>query len=89
MRIPEDFSFAIRGFSPKRMAYLLSAVSLVLVPLHAYVPWEASEVICGGGMMIGFGASLLCWLIPRDAPHRLVPAALALCAFLGHVLWIG
>jgi hypothetical protein len=88
MRVPEAFRFAIRGFSPKRMAYALSAMSLVLVPVHSYVACEVSGGIGGIGMMLAFGSGLLCWLIPKDAPHRLRPVAFALCVFLGHMVSI-
>jgi hypothetical protein len=85
MNIPQDLRFTIGGFSPKRMAYALSAFSLVLVPVHSRVPCEASEALGGVALMLAFITGVLCWLIPRDAPHRLLPRVFALVAFLAHL----
>jgi hypothetical protein len=85
MSIPQDLKFTIWGFSPKRMAYVLSVLSIVLVPVHSYLPCEASVGLGGFALMLALVTGILCWLIPREAPRRLVPYALALAAFLAHL----
>jgi hypothetical protein len=85
MSIPQDLKFTIWGFSPERMAYVLSVLSIILVPIHSHLPCEASEALGGFALMLALITGILCWLIPREAPRRLVPNALALAAFLAHL----
>jgi hypothetical protein len=85
MSIPQDLRFSVGGFSAKRMAYILSGCSLSLVPAHSWLPCEGSEVLGGFAVVLALITALLCWLIPRDAPHRLAPRVLAVLAFLAHL----
>ena len=85
MRIPQDLRFSVGGFSPKRMAYMLSACSFVLLPMHRRLPGEASEALAGFALMVALITAVLCSRIPREAPHWLLPRVLALLAFLMHL----
>ena len=85
MRIPQALRFNVGGFSPARMAYMLSACSFALLPLHGRFPCEASEALAGFAVMLALITAVLCYLIPRDTPHPLLPRAVALVAVLLHL----
>jgi hypothetical protein len=88
VNIPPDFKFTIRGFSPKRMAYVLSLLSLALVPLHSHVSCEGSGVVGGMGAMLVFVAGILSYsqyLQPPEVPRSLGPFALAFVALVAHI----
>ena len=70
MSIPQDLRFSVGGFSPKRMAYMLTACSLVLVPVHSWLPCEASEVLGGFALMVAVitRSSVLAHSAGRAAP---------------------
>lgn len=84
MGILEDFKFSVRGFSPKRMGYLLNLVSLGFVPVHAHVSCEQSGTIAGFALLLMLATLVLCLFTPRSDPHRYRRFSLGLFIFLLH-----
>jgi hypothetical protein len=88
MIVPADLKFTTRGFSAERMAYALSALSVLLVPLHCYVPCEVSEEVGGFGILLAVSAGILPLFIPHGLPGRFRPVPPAVFALLAHLLSI-
>ncbi|MGN6552303.1 MAG: hypothetical protein ACTHLW_01015 [Verrucomicrobiota bacterium] len=86
MNIPEHLKFTTRGFSGKRVGYILSLVSFALVPSHFYISCQTSGAVAGIAFVI-FGVTIIFSLVnPQGTPHRLHPVALAFIALAGHTL---
>jgi hypothetical protein len=88
MRAPEILKFSIRGFSPKRMAYLLVLVSALLWPLHFRADWRGEEYLGEVAFGLLIATFVLGLLIPRGNKRRLLPlpSLLALLVFIIHSL---
>jgi hypothetical protein len=80
----EHFKFSVRGFSPKRFAYLLVGISAGFYPIHFTGSCEESQGVAG----IALGAVLLCLALalfqPRSDKTRFKPAVYALLMLLLH-----
>jgi hypothetical protein len=49
VKLPHDLRFTFSGFSAKRMAYLLVAISALLVPLHWHADYRGDEYLSSAG----------------------------------------
>ena len=88
MYISQDFKFSIKGFSAKRMAYLLDLVSLGFIYVHFSGSCEESEGISLFGLVDVLAVFVLCRFTPRSDPHRLLPLGFGLPIFLAHMLLV-
>jgi len=88
MQISQHLKFSVRGFSPKRMGYLLDLVNLGFVPVHFGASCEQSEGIAISALVNVLAVFVLCWFTPRSDRHRFLPLALGLAIFLPHMLLV-
>jgi hypothetical protein len=86
MKIPYDLKFVVRGFSAKRMAYLLVGISALLIPLHWRSDWQGdtylSEVAAGATV----AALALGFCSPKTDRHRFWPFAVGVAVLVIHSL---
>ena len=87
MSILNELKFTLRGFSPRRVAYVLSVGGFGLAPLHTHVSCEMSGALCGMSMCVVAFATLLCFIAPRATANRFAPVAIALLAFFANTLF--
>ena len=87
MHLVEHFKFSVRGFSSKRMGYLLDLVSLGFVPVHLNSSCEQSEGIAGFAFIDLLAVLVLCLFTPRSDKHRFLPLAIGLLVFMLHMLF--
>ncbi len=84
---PADSRFPVFGFSARRVAFALCAVSACLVPIHyCDSPCEVSELTGGLGFLIMLLVLALCAASPRGTWHRFRPAGLAFLVWVVHAL---
>ncbi|MEW6302251.1 MAG: hypothetical protein AB1705_02195 [Verrucomicrobiota bacterium] len=86
MSVHPDLQFRMRGFSPRRMAYMLCMVALGFIPVHARVSCAESVGITGFAFVNVFVAFALCAFAPRAVPDRFAPGKLAFVVFAVHTL---
>ncbi len=86
MTIPEHFRFTVRGFSAKRVGYVLAAMSFAFVPAHFYISCEMSGLIGGFSIVLFLSTAMLSFFVPRGTPHRFRPLAFAFIAVIAHML---
>jgi membrane protein YdbS with pleckstrin-like domain len=85
-----DMKFSVRGFSVRRMAYLIVGIDFLLVPLHVAHSWagfhidELLLVVAVAAMLITL---ILGLFIPRKEKHRFLPFALGVVAYAAHALF--
>jgi len=84
MRNSEHFRFAVRGFSAKRMAYLLTVISVILLPLHAVADYRGDEYLTLVALVFTTAALLLGYRVPKTDPRRFYPFTLGLIVCLIH-----
>src|SRR5262249_39561553 len=84
----EHFRFTIRGFSPKRMAYLLDLVSLGFIQVHFSGSCEQSGGIALFALINFVAIGILCFCTTRTDSKRFLPLALGLFILLGHMLCV-
>lgn len=84
MRIPEHLRFSLRGFSAKRMAYVLDLISVFLLPFHSHADYMGDAYIAAVAFALTLVALALGFLVPRSDTHRFDPFALGLIVFLVH-----
>jgi hypothetical protein len=87
MHIIEHFIFPVRGFSPKRMGYLLDLVSLGFVPVHMLVSCQLSSGIAGFAFFEMLTVLVLCLFTPRCDSRRFMPFVLGFLVFVLHSLF--
>ena len=77
-------NYSVRGFSPKRVAYLLLLVGVGLLPFHWVADYRGDECLAGVAFVFMVAALVLGYLMLRDDKRRFWPAAFCLFAFLAH-----
>lgn len=82
--IGDIFKFSVRGFSPKRMGYLLDVVSAGFIPVHMYVSCEQSSGILGFAFLEMLGVLILCLFTRRSEKDRFGPFVFGFILFLVH-----
>jgi hypothetical protein len=86
MSFPTDLRFTVRGFSAKRMAYLLVGISALLIPLH----WCANsqgDVYLGEVAFAAMAVTMVFGLYtPRSDAHRFLPFVLSFALLVVHGL---
>jgi hypothetical protein len=87
MEINEHLKFSLRGFSPKRMGYLLDLVSMGFVPVHMHVSCEQSGGIAAFAFFDMLTVLAFCLFTPRSTPRRFGPFALGLAVLVLHNLF--
>lgn len=78
-----DLKFSVRGFSAKRLAYLLNGVQLwlfVAVNMEAY--YDECDGIVVGSLILVLANLILGFFCPRNDKSRFLPFALALLVFI-------
>ena len=85
MRVSDELKFSVRGFSAKRVSYVLSLIGFVGVPIHAQVSCTASGAIAGTSTYLLVTVGLLTLSIPRNAPNRYRPLGLAFLAVIANL----
>jgi len=55
MKVPHDLRFTVRGFSAKRMAYVLVSISALLIPFHERADGQGSVYL----LEVAFAAMLV------------------------------
>ena len=87
MDISRHFKFSFRGFSPKRMGYLLGLVSLGFVPVHfGNSSCEQSCGLTGFVFLTMLFVLTLCLFTPRSDKQRFGPFLFCLLVFIVHSL---
>jgi hypothetical protein len=86
MRFMQHLRVSIRGFSAKRTAYLLVAISALLLPLHAKADGLGDEYLAGIAFACIMIALLLGLFIPQTDRRRFLPFLLCFIVFLLHSL---
>lgn len=71
------------AFSTYRMSWLMAFLVVCLVPVHFFVPCDASGVLVNAGGVLLITTLALC--IPGKGGGRFVPLCVAILGFLGHV----
>jgi len=87
MSITEHLKFSVRGFSPKRMAYLLDLMSVGFLPVHTFVSCEQSGGIAGFAFIDLLAVLVLCLFAPRSDSHRFSPFVLGFFILVFHSLF--
>ena len=87
MHIPEYLKFSVRGFSPKRMGYLLDLVSLGFVPVHFMASCEQSGGIACFAFFNILAIFVLCLLTTRTDKQRFMPFVLGIFIIILHSLF--
>jgi hypothetical protein len=77
-------SWSITGFNPRRVAWMTVVLSLLLLPIHFYVPCEASAIVMMFGIAMLFLTGFL-ELADRSG-KKAGPFWLALVSVLTHSL---
>jgi hypothetical protein len=85
MSVPEPFKLTVRGFSSRRVGYVLAFLSFTFVPIHSYVSCEVSVLTFGLGLILFLAVLLLSLCVPRGEPNRFRPLAFAFFALVAHV----
>jgi len=86
MKFPCDFGFALRGFSAKRMAWLLVMISALLIPLHGCADYQGDAYLAGVALVAMLAALTLGWCTPRTDRRRFWPFALGFTVLAIHSL---
>ena len=84
IRFSEFSRFSARGFSVKRMAYLLTGVSALLVPLHWWADWQGDGYLAGVAFLLMLAALILGFFVPKIDKDRFLPFALGVVVFILH-----
>jgi hypothetical protein len=77
-------SWSITGFNPRRVAWMTAVLSLLLLPIHFYVPCEASAIVMMFGIALLFLTGFL--EIADRSGKKAGPFWLALVGVLAHSL---
>jgi len=77
-------NWSITGFNPRRVAWMIAVLSLLLLPIHFYVPCEASAIV----MMFGIALLFLTGFLEMAdrSGKKAGPFWLALVGVLAHVM---
>jgi hypothetical protein len=87
MRSSGHLRFSVRGFSAKRMAYLLVAISALLIPFHSRADYRGDEYLAGIAFACMIVALILGLFVPRSDRHRFMPFLLGFIVFMIHGLF--
>jgi hypothetical protein len=80
-----EFShFTIRGFSVRRLAFILTFFCVLLVPLHWWADWRGDEYVTGVSLLFTLITLPLCFFSPRTGGGRFLPFALGVIIFMLH-----
>ena len=74
----------MRGFSAKRMAYLLSCLSTALLPFHAVSDYRGDEYLTFVALAFTVAALFLGYRLPKTDSRRFYPFTLGLIVSLVH-----
>jgi uncharacterized membrane protein HdeD (DUF308 family) len=77
-------NWSITGFNPRRVAWIVAVLSLLLVPIHLYVPCEASARVMMFGVALLFLTGFL--EMADRSGKKAGPFWLALVAVVAHIL---
>jgi hypothetical protein len=86
MKIQDDLRFVVRGFSAKRMAYLLVGISALLIPFHWRSDYQGDYYLAGVAFAAMVAALVLGFCTPQTDRHRLWPFALGFAVLFIHSL---
>jgi hypothetical protein len=84
MKMPRDLSFTVRGFSTRRMAWLLVTISAFLIPFHWRADYRGDVYLAGAALAAMLAALALGLCAPRTDRHRLWPFALGFAVLVIH-----
>lgn len=87
MKASENFKFTFHGFSAKRMAYLLTFVSTLLLPFHTQADGRGDEYLCEVALGFVLIALVLGFFVSRTDKTRFRPAVLGLLVFIAHTFF--
>ncbi|CAN5710271.1 hypothetical protein BH09VER1_BH09VER1_44250 [soil metagenome] len=77
MNLPDPLKIKLRGFSSRRVAWVLCLVSAILLPANFYVSCNASGTIGADAVALAILAFLFCLISPAKTPGRFDPALFA------------
>lgn len=86
MKFPYDLRFKVRGFSAKRMAYLLVSISAFLIPFHWRADYHGDTYLAAIALAAMVVALALGFYIPRTDRHRFLPFVLGFAFLVIHSL---
>jgi len=86
MKAPYDLRFTVRGFSAKRMAYLLVVISGLLIPFHSRADYQGDEYHAAVALAAMLAALALGFYTPRSDRHRFRPFLLGFVFLVLHSL---
>ena len=73
----------IKGFSPRRMAYIVTVMIFGLLPIHGYVPCEQSGQIGMSSFILMILVGTLCM---ADPERKFLPLAISLVGVVANLL---
>ena len=86
MKFPHDLKFTVRGFSAKRMAYLLVGISALLIPFHWRADYQGDAYLAGVALAAMLVALAFGFYSPRTDRHRFLPFVLGFAVLVVHSL---
>ena len=86
MKAPYDLRFTVRGFSAKRMAYLLVVISGLLIPFHSRADYQGDEYLAAVALAAMLAALALGFYTLRSDRHRFRPFVLGFAFLVIHSL---
>jgi hypothetical protein len=86
MKFPRDLKFTVRGFSAKRMAYLLVGISALLIPLHWRADYRGDAYLATVALAATVAALAVGFYTPRTDRHRFLPFVLGFAVLVVHSL---
>ncbi len=86
MKAPHALRFTLRGFSAKRMAWLLVLISGFLIPFHGRADYQGDAYLAGVALAAMLAALALGLCTPRSDRHRFRPFAFGFGVLVIHSL---
>jgi hypothetical protein len=86
MNLLHDMRFSVRGFSAKRVAYLLASISAASLVLHFHCDHQTGSNLVAFALLTLLPLLILSLFTPRSDRRRFLPQLLGLVSFILHVV---
>ena len=84
MKVSDRLKLRTFGFAPKRMAYLLVVINVVLWPLHLVADWRGDEYLAMAALVLTLVALALGFAAARNDKNRMLPFDVSLIMLVVH-----
>jgi len=71
-----------RGFSPKRVAFLVAGLGFIGLPLQFADNWRVGAAGFWFGVFVVLASAVLCFLQPSRTPTKFYPVVLSIIALI-------